>query len=67
MKKSVIIEIFETKISFINFQFIQTVEMNIDRAQTVQNFFFAQNDDCNEKKNIFVSKKSKKKLFVRKN
>ena len=35
MKKIILIEIFETKIFFAVFHFIQTIKMNVDRAQTI--------------------------------
>ena len=61
MKKIVLIEISKTKTFFAVFHFIQTMKMNIDRAQTVQTIFFIQNNKFDDEKKYQRFKKTEKK------
>ena len=62
MKKIVLIEISKTKISSAAFHFIQTMKMNIDRAQTVQIIFFIQNNEFDDEEKYQRFKKIEKKI-----
>ena len=62
MKKFVLIEISKTRTFSAVFHFIQTMKMNIDRAQTVQTTFFVQNDEFDDKKKYQRFKKIEKKI-----
>ena len=62
IKKIVLIEISKTKIFFTAFHFIQTMKMNIDRAQTAQTIFFVQNDEFDDEKKYQRFKKTEKKI-----
>ena len=62
MKKIVLIEISKTRIFSAAFHFIQTMKMNIDRAQTVQTIFFVQNDEFDDEKKYQRFKKIEKKI-----
>ena len=62
MKKVVLIEISKTKISSAVFHFIQTMKMNIDRAQTAQTTFFVQNNKFDDEKKYQRFKKTEKKI-----
>ena len=62
MKKVVLIEILKTKIFFTVFHFIQTMKMNIDRAQTVQIILFVRNDEFDDEKKYQRFKKTEKKV-----
>ena len=61
MKKVVLIEISKTKIFSAVFHFIQTMKMNIDRAQTAQIIFFIQNDEFDDEEKYQRFKKIEKK------
>ena len=61
MKKIVLIEISKTKIFSAVFHFIQTMKMNINRAQTAQTIFFVQNDEFDDEKKYQRFKKIEKK------
>ena len=61
MKKIVLIEISKTRIFSAAFHFIQTMKMNIDRAQTAQTIFFVQNDEFDDEKKYQRFKKIEKK------
>ena len=61
MKKVVLIEISKTKIFSAAFHFIQTMKMNIDRAQTAQATFFVQNDEFDDEEKYQRFKKIEKK------
>ena len=62
MKKIVLIEISKTRTSSVVFHFIQTMKMNIDRAQTAQTIFFVQNDEFDDEKKYQRFKKTEKKV-----
>ena len=62
MKKIVLIEISKTKTSSAVFHFIQTMKMNIDRAQTAQTIFFVQNDEFDDEEKYQRFKKIEKKI-----
>ena len=62
MKKAVLIKISKTKIFSAVFHFIQTMKMNINRAQTAQTIFFVQNDEFDDEKKYQRFKKTEKKI-----
>ena len=62
MKKIVLIEISKMKIFSAVFHFIQTMKMNIDRAQTVQIIFFIQNNEFDDEEKYQRFKKIEKKI-----
>ena len=62
MKKVVLIEISKTKTFFAALHFIQTMKMNIDRAQTIQTTFFVRNDEFDDEKKYQRFKKIEKKI-----